>query len=209
MLRGFIGAFVFVLEAAAMTLAALLCLALALAAFCSCGMESARLRRLDNGRTVLNGLELVPDLPLVVDCNCSDVPCSELVAAGSWWNYAMAGHGATRPVVLVVSGIRRPTKARGCFIEDELPPGIRSEEVASVSDIVQGEWTVAIHGDWIARVQRREWNQAVLRHAIGHALGLDEDPPTTETLDLRSIMQSDAPAWGQVTPRDAALVKGL
>lgn len=209
MVRGLLSALLWTLRVGSFTAALLVCLSLVLASFCSCGLEDARVRRLDNGRTVLDGLELVPDLPLVVDCNCSNIPCSELVEAGSWWNYEMSGHGATRPVVIVVSGIRRPAKARGCFIEDELPPGIRSEEVASVSGIMQGEWTVAIYGDWIARVQRREWNQAVLRHAMGHALGLAEDPPTTETLDLRSIMQSDAPSWGHVTARDAALVKGL
>ncbi len=206
MLNGIIAALLWTLRIGAFTASALVCLFLALTAFCGCGVEAARINALDNGRTVLEGGSHVQDLPIWVSCHCSDIPCAELVEAASWWNYQLVEHGATRPVVMVAA--ERSAGTYGCFVEGELPPELRSEERAYrwSSGVMDG--TVAFHGRWIAVLQRGEWDQGVIRHAMGHAMGLDEDPSTEVTLDLRSIMQSDAPIWGQVTPGDAGRLIG-
>lgn len=191
---GFLKALAFVLRVTAFTLAALTCLALAIAAFAGCGAVSIiRPSDLDRGRTIIAGEPISVDLPVWVNCGCSEVSCAELVEAATWWNQEMRRHGYDRPVVMVQPWATR--EPYGCFLLDELPPEYRSEERF-------------VEAGWVAVLQRRELDQAVIRHAIGHALGLDEDPPSTELLGLRSIMQSDAPSWGRVTASDAAHVAG-
>lgn len=182
-----------------MTTTLLLCLPSAAA---SCAWDQARIENLDNGRTVIDGVELQPDLPLTLDCSCSTVPCWVLVEAGTWWNNQIAEKtDYDRPVVLVRPIPPLVEATRGCFRFDTLPPDIMSVEV--------GDWTGGrLQGDWVAYIESDGWWKQVVWHAIGHALGLADDPPTTETLDLRSIMQADAPSWGEVTRHDARLVTG-
>jgi hypothetical protein len=186
---------------------ALVAQALFLTAFCGCGAEAQRLQNLDNGRTVLfNGRVHVQPLPVYVDCTCSDIDCPELAEAAGWWNEQMAGHGHEEPVVLVSAIPMAQDRPHLCIQERELPPGVYSEEVAHYWEVTSDGLETSALGRAYAYVHPRHWWPAVIRHAIGHYMGLTEDPPTSVTVDLRSIMQSDAPPWGEVTPGDAYLL---
>ena len=189
------------------TAAALVILALSLGAFCGCGAEAQRIASLDNGRTVMDdGRVHVQPLPARIDCTCSDIRCDILAEAAGWWNEQMAAYGHEEPVVLVSAlpvAIERPHL---CVVERELPPGVYSAEWSHSFSRFEGENQTSILGRATAYVHPRHWWPAVLRHAIGHYMGLAEAPPTSVTVDLRSIMQSDAPPWGEVTPGDAYLL---
>jgi len=47
-----------------------------------------------------------------------------------------------------------------------------------------------------------------VRHAIGHCLGLADDPGPPVTVDLRSIMAKPMDVWGELTAHDKALLLG-
>ncbi len=167
---------------------------------CGCDADRARIAALDNGSTVIDGWETYADLPVYVDCSCSEIPCEVLANAGLWWHQQIQRRtGLDIDVVRVRAWT--VSEEYGCFVFDDLPPGVHSIE--------SGNWVAGrLTGTWLARIQRDYWWPAIVRHAIGHALRLADDPPTSVTLDLRSIMQADAPAWGTVTEKDAWLVVG-
>lgn len=208
MVRGLLDALWWTLRVGSFTAAALVILSLSLGAFCGCGAEAQRIASMDNGRTVLerNGRTHVQPLPVMVDCTCSDIPCDELAGAGSWWNDQMAGHGHEKPVVLVSAVPVSPMRPHLCVVERELPPGVYSSERAMAWAVPEDSMETYSVGRAHAYVQPNHWWPAVIRHAIGHYMGLTEDPPTSVTVDLESIMQSDAPPWGEVTPGDAYLL---
>jgi hypothetical protein len=168
-------------------IAALLCLA--------SDCEDARLRALDNGRMTLDdgtpmGPYIVPWYLTVED----SIDDQMVIDAMAWWNeqvgfvvYEMDEWSFSE--VTVSSGYTGDEDADGVFRDLTHDDGMidRGDIIVS-SDILYDD----------------DYAQAVLRHEMGHALGLADDP---HSVDLNSVMSSPVIIGAELTVSDREILE--
>jgi hypothetical protein len=131
-----------------------------------------------------------------------------VVQAIEWVNVELSRDGVPRTYFELVSS---STTERGSIVvevgytgEDENEdtfPGIFRAAYNSNSEIVYGTITVSPEITYHAPTV-----YAVLRHELGHCLGLGDDPGPPVTVDLNSFMASPLVLDGDMTRRDFTTV---
>ena len=155
--------------------------------------EQDRLDGLDNGRMTLDdGTEMHPYLtPWYVTWDDS-IDDDFAMDAIEWWN-EQAGVEVFEVEAWSFSAISieanlLPEDVAGVFRDNTYDDGrISSGDIVISADIMY---------DY-------DYSQAALRHEMGHALGLADDP---HSIDLNSIMSSPLIVGGELTDHDRSLV---
>lgn len=174
--------------------------------------EDQRLTNLDNGLDTHNGYETEPYvLPwsVVVDSEVLDPDFgfdrSQITEAVNWWNDNIDRDGTdrtwfTEEPVTGQDGVLHVTVGFTGGTEEE-PVGGLLEAAYSEGFILYG--TIIVSSDLS---YDEDTVLAILKHEMGHAMGLADDPGPPETVDLNSIMGSPLVLDGELTDHDFELL---
>jgi len=131
----------------------------------------------------------------------------EVEQACAWWNDEMSRDGVTRVVVHVEPGADYPEDTHGVIPvffgylpenEDGTDPGGLFEYAERDGRLLYGTITISADLEY-----HRETVGGVLRHELGNALGLSDDP---NSIDLNSVMSFELAEYGELTDHDFELV---
>jgi predicted Zn-dependent protease len=166
--------------------------------------EQQRLAELDNGRMLRTGVELRQCEPLAGISGDTRV----LPDAVDQWNTWADMDGVERTWFAIANGAISveegyvPVSEWNPEYPDQGEAGIAAIEYAEESGCIT-DCRITLSSD-IA--DHRPTLLQVLRHEMGHCLGLDDDPGIDITVDLRSVMGRPIDPLGVLTPGDFELL---
>ena len=163
---------------------------------------------LDNGLMVRDGLELHVDFfPQTVTADDLEGDTELLPEAVTWWNdqldfeaFEQVDHIADINVTIGYV----PITDWNPEYPDQGEAGLA--EVTYDSSGVINDCQVTLSSDVS---YHRPTLLQVLKHELGHCLGLDDDPGPPTTVDLRSVMGVPLDPLGEVTDHDQELIEAM
>lgn len=177
--------------------------------------ERDRLNNLDNGKLVRDGYELEPYLQpwkLVVDETVDDPDFgfdrSQITEGIGWWNEQADRDGTDRTWFVEGDSTDVPDVAGVILIDVGYTGGTEDQPILGNHYFAYSEGfilyaTITISSDI---TYDEDTVLAVLKHEMGHAMGLADDPGPPETVDLNSVMGSPLVLDGELTDHDFELL---
>jgi hypothetical protein len=189
----------------------------------ACSAEQRRIEQLDNGPTIgINGIALEPlFLPVKVIYEQTPVINQLVSDAETFWNNSVSRDGVKRTVVEVVSIdtvyyddciVLIQTGLNDDVVPDQEKYGIHVPEKTELSYTRYGLIRNAIITLDLVQITKlnlsiKRLGETVVRHGLGHFLGLDDDSGPPTTVDLKSVMANPVDILGELTSKDFDYIK--